>query len=138
MPSEKFSKNSIEKSKNKESTADMAAFCKEITDLKEEAKISKITGSSELPYIDPNRLTIKDAKMWKRCNSNSIALADVGLQSEYNREIELERKNEEKKLEERELIYNSRHSFIAFLRQRVTFPQLKKQQEDYENFKKGK
>ena len=56
--------------------------------------------------------------MWNRCESNSIALADVGLESEYNKNI---------KLEKNKSIYNSRHSFIAFLRQRLTFPQLKNQ-----------
>ncbi|MEK7059999.1 MAG: hypothetical protein AAB970_00045 [Patescibacteria group bacterium] len=116
MPSDKFPKNSIEKPKKV--GPELEAFQKEIADLKEKAKKEKITGSTELPGINSDYLTKKDAEMWNRCESNSIALADVGLESEYNKNI---------KLEKNKSIYNSRHSFIAFLRQRLTFPQLKNQ-----------
>jgi uncharacterized protein YkvS len=133
MPSEQLPKNLIEQSKEKdELTAEeikiLNTFREEITNLKKEAKIKQITGSTELPKVNLDYLTLKDFDMWNRCKFNSIALDDVGLESEYNKEIELEKKNENIELKKRELIYNSRHSFIAFLRQRLTFSQLKEQQ----------
>ena len=108
-------KNTLEPRKEEKILND---FRKEIADLKEKAKKEKITGSTELPGINPDYLTIQDAEIWNRYESNSIALIDVGLESEYNKNI---------KLEKNKSIYNSRHNFIAFLRQRLTFSQLKNQ-----------
>jgi hypothetical protein len=143
MPSEQLPQNPIEKSKKEDELTTeeikiLNAFREEIIDLKNEAKINQITGSTELPGVKPENLTIKDAEMWNKYKSNTIVLVDVGLESEYNKKIELEKKNENIKLKKRKLIYNSRHSFIAFLRQKLTFPQLKKQQEDYNNSQERK
>ena len=135
MPSEQLPKKNTLKPKEDEPISEeqkiLNSFRKEIVDLKEKAKKEKITGSTELPKIDPNYLTKKDAEMWNKCESNSIALTDVGLESKYNKNIELEKNR---------LIHNSRHNFIAFLRQRLTFPQLKNQYIDtidIVSFRKG-
>ncbi|HCY17812.1 MAG: hypothetical protein UR62_C0006G0008 [Candidatus Nomurabacteria bacterium GW2011_GWF2_35_12] len=81
MPSEKLSKNPIEKGQKKESILKMEDFYKEINILIAKRKKEEINGMYELLFIkNVEDLTETDAFMWRKVNSpeiNSITQNDL-------------------------------------------------------------